>query len=39
MHEGGGVRNIYKILVGRCGEKRPFRRINLRWKVNIKNGV
>jgi hypothetical protein len=30
-----GIRNAYKILVGRAEGKRPLRKSRLRWKNNI----
>jgi hypothetical protein len=31
--------NAYKILVGRCEGKRPFRRPDHRWKENVKKWI
>lgn len=32
----GEVRNVYKILVGKAGGKRPLWRLKRRWEDNIK---
>jgi hypothetical protein len=32
----GEMRNLYKILVGKCEGKRPFVRPRQRWEDNIK---
>jgi hypothetical protein len=33
------LRNWYKILVGKCKGKRPFKRPSSRWENNIKMGL
>jgi len=32
----GGGRGVYRVLVGKCGGKRPLGRPRLRWEDNIK---
>jgi hypothetical protein len=35
----GEVKNLYKILIGKPGRKRPFGRPRRRWKDNINTDV
>jgi hypothetical protein len=35
----GGIRNEYKILVGKPERKRPIRRPRCRWENNIRMGL